>query len=92
MKKMIALLMSLLTLGLCGCGSNTAVTPATTEVTQHMSASPRRFGKVEVIFHMPAKGYSDKEKQALENAAHTCPVHLALHEATEQVFTFNWAE
>lgn len=34
MKKMIALLMSLLTLGLCGCGSNTAVTPATTEATQ----------------------------------------------------------
>lgn len=34
MKKMIALLMSLLTLGLCGCGGNTAVTPATTEATQ----------------------------------------------------------
>ena len=68
------------------------ITGATTEVTKHMSASPRRIGKVEVIFNMPAKGYSDKEKQALENAAHTCPVHLSLHEATEQVFTFNWAE
>ena len=65
---------------------------ATVEITKHMSASPRRIGKVEVIFNMPAKGYSDKEKQALENAAHTCPVHLSLHEATEQVFTFNWAE
>ncbi|MBQ8173125.1 MAG: OsmC family protein [Mailhella sp.] len=65
---------------------------ASTEVTKHMSASPRRIGKIEVIFNMPAKGYTDSQKKALVNAAHTCPVHLSLHSDIEQVFTFNWAE
>ena len=68
------------------------ITGATAEVTKHMNASPRRIGKVEVIFNMPAKGYSEKDKKALENSVHTCPVHLSLHADTEQVFTFNWAE
>ncbi|MBQ4616354.1 MAG: OsmC family protein [Mailhella sp.] len=64
----------------------------TIEVTKHMSASPRRIGKVEVVFNMPAKGYSDEVKKALMDAAYGCPVKLSLHPDTEQVFTFNWAE
>ena len=68
------------------------ITGAEAEVTKTMSASPRRIGKVEVVFRMPAKGYTDKDKKALENAAHSCPVHLSLHAETEQVFTFIWAD
>ena len=62
------------------------------EVTKHMSASPRRIGKVEVTFNMPAKGYTEEQKQAMIDAANGCPVKLSLHPDTEQVFTFNWAE
>ena len=64
----------------------------TIEVTKHMNASPRRIGKVEVIFNMPAKGYSDEVKKALLEAVNNCPMRLSLHPETEQVFTFNWAE
>jgi hypothetical protein len=64
----------------------------TVEVTKHRSASPRRIGKVEVVFSFPAKGYTGEQKQALMDAAHGCPVKLSLHAETEQVFTFNWAD
>ena len=62
------------------------------EVTKHMSASPRRIGKVEVVFTMPAKPYTDEQKQALVDAVRGCPVKLSLHPDIELVFTFNWAE
>jgi uncharacterized OsmC-like protein len=68
------------------------ITGTTVEVTKHMSASPRRIGKVEVVFSFPAKGYTDEQKKALMDAAHGCPVKLSLHAETEQVFTFNWAD
>lgn len=61
-------------------------------VTKTMSTDPRRIGRLEVIFTMPARAYSDKEKISIERAARTCPVHLSLHPDTEQVFTFVWPE
>ena len=64
----------------------------TFEVTKTMSASPRRIGKIEVIFNFPDKGYTDKDKKSLERAAKTCPVHLSLHPDVEQVIVFNWAK
>lgn len=62
------------------------------EVTKTMSTDPRRIGRLEVIFTMPARAYSDKEKASIERAARTCPVHLSLHPDTEQIFTFVWQE
>ena len=55
-----------------------------------MSANPRRIGKLEVVFTMPDREYTDKQKTMIERAAHTCPVHLSLHPDVEQVFTFHW--
>ncbi|MCD7982818.1 MAG: OsmC family protein [Desulfovibrio sp.] len=68
------------------------VTGAEMAITKSMSADPRRIGKVEVIFTMPDRPYSEKEKIVMERAAHTCPVHLSLHPDVEQVFTFNWRQ
>ena len=56
-----------------------------------MSANPRRIARIELTFVMPDREFSDKEKIMIERAAHTCPVHLSLHESVEQVFTFKWA-
>lgn len=65
---------------------------ATFSVTKHMSPKPpRRIVCIEVTFNMPARAYSDREKQALERAVHSCPVHLSLHPEVEQKLTFNWA-
>ena len=68
------------------------VTGAEMEITKSMSADPRRIGKVEVVFTMPDRPYSEKEKKVMERAAHTCPVHLSLHPDVEQVFTFKWRQ
>ena len=46
--------------------------------------------EIDVIFNMPANGYSEKEKKILERVAHTCPVHLSLHPDVKQNFVFNW--
>ena len=68
------------------------VTGTSIEITKTMSANPRRrIGKIEIIFNMPDRDFSEKEKTMIERAAHTCPVHLSLHPETEQVFTFKWS-
>ena len=78
-------------MGIYARAHNIDITGMTVEVVKTMSASPRRIGKLEVTFNMPEREYSDREKKALINAAHTCPVHLSLHPDIEQIFNFNWA-
>lgn len=60
------------------------------EITKTMAADPRRISAIDVIFHMPAHPYTDKEKTIIERAAHTCPVHFSLHQDMVQNFVFMW--
>lgn len=79
-------------IGILGQNHGIDVSGTRLEVLKIMSSKPpRRIGRIEVIFHMPDRDYSDKEKQMIERAAHTCPVHLSLHDDVDQVFIFNWA-
>ena len=78
-------------IGIYGQKHDVDVTGTKIEVIKTMSANPRRIGKIEVIFNMPDREYTDKQKIMIERAAHTCPVHLSLHPDVEQVFIFNWA-
>lgn len=55
------------------------------------SESPRRISALEVIFSMPDRDYTEKQKKGLERAALTCPVHHSLHPDVEQKITFQWA-
>ncbi len=77
-------------IGIYGKMHDVDVTGTTFEVTKTMSPAPRRIGKLEVIFHMPDREYTEKQKTMIERAAYTCPVHLSLHPDIEQIFTFNW--
>ena len=61
------------------------------EITKVMSQDPRKISKVQIIFKMPAKAYTDKDKTLLERAAHTCPVARSLGADVEQEFIFKWA-
>lgn len=78
-------------IGIYGRNHGVDVTGTTIEISKTMSANPRRIGKIEIIFNMPDREFSEKEKTMIERAAHTCPVHLSLHPETEQVFTFKWS-
>lgn len=63
------------------------------EVRKHMATSPeRRVGAIDVIFHMPDRVFSDKEKKILERIAYSCPVHLSLNKEIKQNFSFLWKE
>lgn len=62
------------------------------EITKKMIPDPRRIGEIEVVFNMPAKNYTDKDKKVLERAAHTCPVHFSLSEQMVKNIVFNWAK
>jgi putative redox protein len=63
---------------------------ATVTVQKEMVAQPvRRIGKLSVHFKIPAK-LSPEQKQMLENAAKTCPVHKSVHPEIEMPLTFEW--
>lgn len=62
------------------------LTGAEIEITKKMAAEPRRIAEIDVIFNMPANGYSEKEKKILERVAHTCPVHLMFTSGGETKF------
>ena len=60
------------------------------EITKIMESNPRRVGEVKVEFFMPPNNFSEKDKQLLENAAHTCPVALSLSKELKQTVVFNY--
>jgi putative redox protein len=46
-------------------------------VEKHMAGEPRRIARLPVEIHLPAS-LPPAERQKLERAAHTCPVHRSL--------------
>jgi putative redox protein len=54
---------------------------------KHMASNPRRIARVPVTIWMP-KGLSPEQRQKLEAAALTCPVHKSLHPDVERPVTF----
>ena len=63
---------------------------ATVEITKKMESNPRRVGEIIVEFTMPKNNFSDKDKELLENAAHTCPVAKSLSAELKQTVVFNY--
>ncbi len=79
-------------MGICARNHNIDLAGTEIEVTKAMSKDPRRIGKIEAVFHMPDKNYTDKEKQLLEEAALSSPVALTLGDGVEKEFVFKWAK
>ncbi len=77
-------------MGLYGKQHNVDLSGTEMEINKIMSANPRRIAKIEITFHMPDREYTNRQKAAVEQCAHTCPVHLSLHPEVEQVFIFDW--
>jgi putative redox protein len=63
---------------------------ATASVEKEMTTSaPRRIQSLTVKIHVPhSLGLEDKQK--LERAAHTCPVHKSLHPDIQTPIEFTW--
>lgn len=66
------------------------LTGATAVVTKEMVTAPtRRIGRLAVRIHIPSD-LPASARQALELAAHTCPVHKSLHPDIEAPLTFSY--
>ena len=60
------------------------------EITKIMDANPRRVVEIIVEMTFPQNGFTDKDKQLLENTALTCPVAKSLHPDLKQTVRFHW--
>lgn len=69
---------------------NISIDGTSIEITKIMEANPRRVGEIIVEFTMPKNSYTDKEKELLEHAAHTCPVAKSLSSELKQTIIFNY--
>jgi putative redox protein len=66
------------------------LTGTTVKVTKEMVLAPiRRIGRLSVTFQMP-RGLTPEQRQKLENAAMTCPVHKSLRPEVEIPVSFKW--
>jgi putative redox protein len=69
---------------------NIDIMGATAAVDKEMTATlPRRIQRLTVRIHVP-RSLSSAEKEKLERAAHTCPVHKSLHPDVQIPIEFTW--
>ncbi len=69
---------------------NIDIAGATATVDKQMSTTPpRMIASLAVRIHVPHT-LSPENKQKLERAAHTCPVHKSLHPDVKSPIAFTW--
>ena len=68
------------------------LTGATVRVEKHMTTSgPRKIARLPVEIRIP-RTFSDEDRQRLENAALTCPVHKSLSADVDSPVAFTWGK
>ncbi len=81
----------LTTMGIKANGMGINLEGSKVEITKIMKADPRRIGEVKAHLFFPENLHlDDKQKQILENTAHTCPVVKSLHPDLVLDIQFNW--
>jgi len=71
---------------------NLELTGATATVEKNMTSGlPRRIESLVVRIHVPGS-LAVEDRQKLERAAHTCPVHKSLHPDVRIPIEFSWGE
>lgn len=79
-------------MGIAARGMNIDLGNAKAKVVKQMVQKPlRRIGSLAVEIHVPVK-LDEVQKQKLEQAALSCPVHQSLHPDIEIPIQFTWAD
>jgi putative redox protein len=61
------------------------------DIEKIMAQNPRKIAEIKLDFTMPdSVQMSDKQKEVLKRAAHTCPVALSLDPSVKQTVNFNF--
>lgn len=77
-------------MGLAARTLNIDISGATATVEKEMTATlPRRIQRLTVRIHVP-RSPSPVDREKLERAAHTCPVHKSLHPDVQIPVEFTW--
>jgi putative redox protein len=77
-------------MGIAARNMNVDLKGARVTVQKEMAANPmRKIGKLAVQIKVPGK-FTDEQKQKLERAANTCPVHKSLHPDVQIPVEFVW--
>ena len=80
----------LTTMGIVAQRNNIDLSGATVTVVKEMVTTPqRRIGRLPVVIRVPMK-LSLEDRQRLENAAMSCPVHRSMHPDVQMPVTFEW--
>lgn len=61
------------------------------KITKTMASNPRRISEIKIEMIAENKGYTDKEKTILLNAAKTCPVAKSIHQDIIVDFSVVWS-
>jgi uncharacterized OsmC-like protein len=78
-------------MGIVARRENLDITGLKADIIKIMIAEPRKIGEIKISFTMPENVLlSEKQKQILKRAAHTCPVALSLHSDIKQTVSFNF--
>jgi putative redox protein len=81
----------LTTMGIMARTLDIDISGATATVEKEMTATPpRKIQRLTVKIHVPHV-LSSENKEKLERAAHTCPVHKSLHPDVQIPIEFTWA-
>jgi putative redox protein len=77
-------------MGIAARTQNIDISGATASLEKEMTATPpRRIERLTVKIHVPLSP-SPANKERLERAAHTCPVHKSLHPDVQIPIEFTW--
>jgi putative redox protein len=80
----------LTTMGIVAQRNNIDISGATVSVVKEMVTTPqRRIGRLPVVIRVPTQ-LSPEDRQRLENAAMTCPVHRSMHPDVQMPVSFEW--
>lgn len=77
-------------MGISARNHNLDINGTSATVNKIMAADPRRIARIEIVFAMPDRNFTDVQKKILETAARTCPVHFSLSEGLEESIVFQW--
>ena len=80
----------LTTIGILARTLNLSIDGATASVEKEMSSTPpRKIGSLAVKVRIP-HSIDPENRQKIERAAHTCPVHRSLHPDVQAPIIFTW--
>ena len=77
-------------MALMGERHNIDLTGLKIEIDKTMRSDPSAIGQIKIVFHMPEREYSEKDKARLERAINICPIHHTLAPEVEQIFEILW--